>query len=264
MTDEAETPPTVDTSALVEQLRARVEQRKRDGVYPAELVEDLEGHFRRVTSNRAGPDVHTVQVLIDQLQHAAHFSTTRIALDSGVPGGAKLHGLVAKAVSRQTLGILAQLQQFADAVVAALRVVLAEVDGPQSHVHSELVGQIDALFEHVAALERRVRAADGPIRLGDPAEELRGCEPVLVVEADPVARLEAVPDGSLGGLALIGVVEDLTPKQAGDLARTARNKLRPGGRVVVEAASPPIHPAYLRSLLEEAGFGSQDYAIAIR
>lgn len=264
MTDEAETAPTVDASALVEQLRARVEQRKRDGMYPAELVEDLEGHFRRVTSNRAGPDVHSVQVLIDRLHHAANFSTTRIALDSGVPGGAKLHGLVAKAVSRQTVGILAQMQQFADAVTAALRVVLAEIDGPQSHVHSELIGQIDALFEHVAALERSANAADGPVLLRDPAEELRGCDPVLVVESDPVARLEPVPDSSLGGLALVGVFEDLTPKQAAGLARTARTKLRPGGRVVVEAASPPIHPAYLRSLLEEAGFGSQDYAIAIR
>jgi hypothetical protein len=264
MSDEAGTPPTVDTSALVEQLRARVEQRKRDGDYPADLVEDLEGHFRRVTSNRAGPDVHSVQLRIDQLQHAANFSTTRIALDSGMPGGAKLHGLVAKAVSRQTVGILAQMQQFADAAVAALRVVLAEVDGPQSHVHAELVGQIDALFEHVAALERRVSAADGPVRLADPAEELRGCEPVLVIDDNPVARLEAVPDGSLGGLALIGAIEDLTPKQAADLARIARSKLRADGKVVLEEASPPIHPAYLRSLLEEAGFGSQDYAIAIR
>lgn len=264
MTDEAESVPTADTSALVEQLRARVEQRKQDGEYPAELVEDLEGHFRRVTSNRTGPDVHSMQVRIDQLQHASHFSTTRIPLDSGMPGGAKFHGAVAKAVSRQTLGILAQMQQFADAVVAALRVVLAEVDGPQSHVHAELIGQIDALFEHVAALERRVNAADRPVRLADPAEELRGCEPVLVVEDDPVARLEAVPDGSLGGIALIGVIEDLTPKQAAGLARTARNKLRPGGRVVLEEASPPIHPAYLRSLLEEAGFAPQDYAIAIR
>lgn len=244
----------VDVEALVDEIRARVEQRKRDGQYPAELVEDLDWHFRRVTDHRGGPDLHMLRVRVDQLEHVANFSSDRIPLQSGMPGGAKLHGAVAKVVSRQTNGILMQMQQFADAVVAALRLVLAETEGPHSHVHADLISRIDALFEHVAAWER---GADNRTR----AEVLQGCEPMLVVDGDPFVSLDGVLDGSLGGIALVGVVEHLTPQQAAELCRTVRAKLRPGGRVVLEGASPPLHPAYLRSLLEEAGFAPGDFAV---
>lgn len=248
----------VDIEGLVDEIRARVEQRKRDGQYPAEVVQHLNSHFRRVTDHRAGPDLHMLRVKVDQLEHVANFSPTRIPLESGMPGGSKLHGVVAKVVSRQTNGILMQMQEFADAVVAALRIVLAETEGPHSHVHADLIGRIDALFEHAAAWERGVDNRDR-------AEVLQGCEPVLVVDGDPLESLEAVVDGSLGGIALVGVIEHLTPRQAAELCRTARAKLRPGGRVVVEGASPPLHPAYVRSLLEEAGFAPRDYAvIAVR
>lgn len=89
---------------------------------------------------------------------------------------------------------------------------------------------------------------------------------------DAASALAAVPDGSLGAVALIQVVEHLTGQQLVDLLPLLASKLRPGGMAVVEtvnALSPyvftqsfyldpthgnPVHPAYLEFLFSKAGF----------
>ena len=148
MTDE---PPVDD---LVGEIQARVEQRRRDGEYPPELTDDLRQHFERVRGNRPVSDLEALRRQLDALDALASFSPDRIALESGMPGGERLHAAVAKIVSRQTQGILEQVQQFGDAVREALRTVLLELEDPHGHVHDDLLGQVDALHERVAQLER--------------------------------------------------------------------------------------------------------------
>jgi hypothetical protein len=93
-----------------------------------------------------------------------------------------------------------------------------------------------------------------------------------VAQSGAVEYLESVPDGSLGGIVMIQVIEHLTPQHVVDVVKVAADKLRAGGRAVVETVNPtslytyahafwvdpthtrPVHPNFLRFLFEEAGF----------
>jgi hypothetical protein len=97
----------------------------------------------------------------------------------------------------------------------------------------------------------------------------------LHVEADDGnTYLRSIPDASLGGLALIQVIEHLTAQDLVDLVAVAAHKVRPGGKVIMETVNPqslyvfarsfyldpthvrPVHPAYLEFLFREAGFST--------
>ena len=76
----------------------------------------------------------------------------------------------------------------------------------------------------------------------------------------------------MGGLVTIQVVEHLSAQQVADFVRLAADKLRPGGKAIVETVNPqslyvfahsfyvdpthvhPVHPGYLAFLFREAGF----------
>ena len=93
-----------------------------------------------------------------------------------------------------------------------------------------------------------------------------------VAEGDGLAFLEALPDGTLGGLFASQVVEHLQPHQLQQLLDLAFHKLRPGARVVLETINPacwyaffesyirdithqrPLHPDTLKFLLQAGGF----------
>jgi len=122
--------------------------------------------------------------------------------------------------------------------------------------------------------------------LGDVGVEARGIEsvPALVESARSrgltadvgraVEYLRELDDASLGGLVMIQVIEHLSPQHVIDVVRLAGEKVRPGGRVIVETVNPtslytyahafwvdpdhvrPVHPAYLGFLFAEAGFAS--------
>ena len=95
-----------------------------------------------------------------------------------------------------------------------------------------------------------------------------------VDHADAVGWLRRAEDASLGGIALIQVIEHLSPQEVVDLVALAHRKVRSGGRVLVETLNPqslyiyarafyadpthdnPVHPAYLEFLFREAGFSN--------
>ncbi|HEX4539301.1 MAG TPA: methyltransferase domain-containing protein [Acidimicrobiales bacterium] len=105
------------------------------------------------------------------------------------------------------------------------------------------------------------------------AEEGRG-RGLAVEQGDGLAHLATLVDGALGSIVLIQVIEHLTAQEAADLALLARDKLRPGGKLLIETVNPqslyvfahpfyvdptherPVHPAYLEFLFREAGFES--------
>src|SRR5262249_39506371 len=150
-------------------------------------------------------------------------------------------------------------------------------------------------------------------RYRDPAARFRDCSPVLDmgfgrseflrllaelgvdargIEVDPelvewarlhgldvetgraVEYLETLEDATLGGLVMIQVIEHLSPQHVIDVVRLASEKVRPGGKVVMETVNPtslytyahafwvdpdhvrPVHPHYLGFLFTEAGFAS--------
>jgi SAM-dependent methyltransferase len=93
-----------------------------------------------------------------------------------------------------------------------------------------------------------------------------------VAEADLLGYLGALPDGALGGLIAIQVVEHLEPAYLMRALDLAYHKLRPGARIVLETINPacwfaffasyirdlthvrPIHPETLQYLLTASGF----------
>ena len=92
-----------------------------------------------------------------------------------------------------------------------------------------------------------------------------------VEQADVVAYLEALDDGSLGGIFAAQVVEHLPPGALVRLLELAASKLRPGGLFVAETINPlsplalrsyfadlthaqPLVPETLALLAEQAGF----------
>jgi SAM-dependent methyltransferase len=344
-------PASVD--ALVEQLRARVEARRQSGEYPPGLEQDLDAHFRHVAAERRGPS--TLRGHLDALRDASAFAAERITTASRVRAGAVYHRLVARAVSRQTQGVLAQVSEFAAEVQRTLEAIVEPLEAlgigsaapgvskQLEALHAVVVEQQRALNAQRADLleviERRSRAShpveaepesfepwyenerfesafrgsrrDLLARYRDLAERFVGCEPVLDigfgrgellellgtlevdargVESDPLlvklavdqgldallddgnTYLRTVADQSLGGLALIHVVEHLSAQQLLDLVALAARKLRPGGRMIMETVNPqslyvyahsfyldpthvrPVHPGYLEFLLREAGF----------
>jgi SAM-dependent methyltransferase len=351
--DEEQRPlgPT-DLDDLLETLRRRVHERREAGDYPPGLELNLETHFRRIVETRPGPDRSRFEAKLDRLAAFSTFSAERIPTASNVPGGAAVHRVVAKATTRQTRGILEQLQQFATAVRDVLE-ELADPDAPsQDHQHPDLMGMVDVLVERVASYERApVASAAGLADLHRRIEELERREarrqfrpwfprtrfiealggswdelreryrdlagrlvdsgPVLDVgcgrgellsvlqemgveasgtELDAVAAEEArarglaveqgdgldhlagLDDGTLGAIVLIQMIEHLTPHDVVALVLMARDKLRPGGRLVIETANPQslygvartsfvdpaldqqVHPAYLEFVCREAGF----------
>ena len=344
--------PAPDVAALVDQLRATVESRRKEGRYPAGLEEDLEAHFRRIASHRATPDLSDVEGAVERVSALPGLSTERIPTASELPGGAALHRALARLTDRQIQGVLGQVQQHLHALQEAVAVLAAAMRRPNTHLHPDLVGQVDALQERLTALERQPAASAGglaeigrrlerleaaeerrrfrpPFSWADFEAEFRGtadeisaryadlvarladAAPVLDigcgrgellqllaaagvgargVELDPeLARqatergldvetgdgleiLGSAPDGSLGGLVLIQVVEHLLPQQVVELVGLAADKVRRGGKVVIETPNPqslyvfarafyldpthraPVHPAYLRFLFQKAGF----------
>jgi SAM-dependent methyltransferase len=343
--------PSVD--ALIAALRERVEQRRQDGSYPPGLEQDLDAHFRQVRAARRG--ALSLREHLDALRESSAFSAERISASSRIAVGSWLHRVVARAVHRQTQGILEQVQQFAAAVqdtIEAMVEPLEAVAGPASGstisqqvetLHAVVVEQRRAMnaqrSDLIRIIERRVRGArpvdsdDTPFRpwyeserfeaafrgsrrdllsrYRDLAERLVGCDPVVDigfgrgellellsalgveargVESDPLLvelvreqgldvvlddgnrYLRTIDDGSIGGLALIQVIEHLTAQDLVDLVALAARKVRPGGRVIMETVNPqslyvfarsfyldpthvrPVHPGYLEFLFREAGF----------
>ena len=86
--------------------------------------------------------------------------------------------------------------------------------------------------------------------------------------------LQGLPDESLGGLIAVQVIEHLEPAYLTQMLALAFDKVRPGGRIVLETINPacwvaffesfirdlthvkPIHPETLQYLLQASGFSN--------
>ena len=97
-----------------------------------------------------------------------------------------------------------------------------------------------------------------------------------VVQGDGLAYLDALPDGSLGAITAIHVIEHLVFADLCRFLDLAAAKLRPGGVLVCETPNPtalivlghsyildpthkwPLHPSLMTFLCERAGFADVD------
>jgi O-antigen chain-terminating methyltransferase len=95
---------------------------------------------------------------------------------------------------------------------------------------------------------------------------------LAVLEGDALEHLKTLPDGSLGGIFSSQVIEHLAPEYLRGLVRESLRVLRVGGVLLMETINPlslfalsriffldpshrqPLHPEYLRYLLDGCGF----------
>jgi SAM-dependent methyltransferase len=154
--DPSQPPPNVapNVDELIAQLRAKVEERRAAGEYPAELEADMAAHFRRISSHRMAPNLDELETALDRLRTLLDFRAENIPVESRLPGGSGLHKTMAKLQARQITGALQQVQEFGAGVVQALNLITAALENPNSHVHGDLVGQIDATVDRVSRYER--------------------------------------------------------------------------------------------------------------
>jgi hypothetical protein len=153
-----------DVDALVAELRAKVEERRRSGQYPPGLEEDLGAHFQRLLARRLEPPRPVdLRGPLARIEEALPLRRDRIPLDSQVPGGAVLHKSVAKLVARQTQGVVEQVQAFAEPVRQAIEALVIAVEDLTREVREELTAQVAAVVERQAAQERAaaLQAAGG-------------------------------------------------------------------------------------------------------
>lgn len=153
-----------DVDALVAQLQAKVEERRRSGFYPPGLEEDMALHTRRMIHHHTRPQPD-LRANLRQVEAALPFDAGRIPAVSGVPGGELIHKTVAKITSRQTQGALAEVEAFARPVRDALVAIVDTLEGLMESVR----GEIDALYERQAVQERALAAATGLAPDGGPA-----------------------------------------------------------------------------------------------
>ncbi len=147
-------PAAPDVDELVARLKQKVEERRQAGQYPPGLEHDLDAHFRRVAAFRSDGYLDELRARTARLDWGVGFDPARIRYESRVPGGRMLHRTVGKVVSRQTQGILEQVQELTDAVREAVRGITAALEDPRGHRHHDLSGQLDAVLERLAAYER--------------------------------------------------------------------------------------------------------------
>lgn len=337
-------------------LKERLEERKRSGLYPRDMLEQLDAYGREVAPSLAPPPDHVAPLrpVADRilgLRFGVDYET-----GSRVPGGGKIHELMAKAQARQAQKIVDQLNDLTAIVAEAIDGIVTALEHPSAHEHHDIDnhlaalrtrqrelddaarravsteilvrlerleeaerargfrpffansafeerfrGSQDLLLEHYAPLADRL---EGPVLdlgcgqgfllrlLAERGIEARGveldeelaakaaAEGLDVVHGDGLAALEATPDGSLGAVVLLQVVEHLSAQQLCDLVLLAATKLRPLGTLAVETVNPeslyvyahafyldpthstPVHPLYMRFLCEQAGFSFVDVELA--
>lgn len=338
MTDEATS--FDDVLAL---LAERIEQRRADGTYPADLEEQLAEHYDQIVSARASLRLDAageLEARLDDVRRAANFEPRPAPLESRVPGGRVAHRALAPFVVRHANELRRQMGEYASTVTRALEEVREfeyEVIQTLQRV-DDVIRRNDRMYGTLLAVEQRVMELAGALsaptfrpwyssdafeaafrgsreelldRYRDLVDELASSAPVLDlgcgrgeilellgelgveargVELDPdlvamctgrgldvwhgdgLTELADQPDGSLGGIVLIQVIEHLGPQQIAELVPLAARKLRTGGRLVVETPNPLslfvfshsfyldpthlrlVHPFYLEFLCREAGF----------
>jgi 2-polyprenyl-3-methyl-5-hydroxy-6-metoxy-1,4-benzoquinol methylase len=165
----------------------------------------------------------------------------------------------------------------------------------QDHFTASFRGGSDDLRARYTELAKELIGCDPVVDLGfgrgefmellaELGVEARGVEPdeQLVLSARSrgldveqglaVEYLRNIEPGSLGGIVMIQVIEHLSPQHVIDFVELAADKLRPGGKVVLETVNPaslytyahafwvdpdhvrPVHPRFLEFLFREAGF----------
>jgi hypothetical protein len=147
-----DTTPPEDLDAVMTVVRQRVAAKRAAGEYPADLEERLSGHFDRIRLLRADEDhLEPVRLALEELERRTQFSLAHNT-SSRNPLGERYHRLMADAVTRQVEPLVGQVRAYVDQLREVFRALIDRLDDPGSHVHADLLGQIDAALDRLGQL----------------------------------------------------------------------------------------------------------------
>lgn len=151
-----QTPPSLEQ--LLVTLRERVEQRRQSGQYPPGLEAEMESHFQRITGRPPTP-AFVLAELEQAVAELGRFEYVRdpLPLHSRVPGGAAMHKIVAKGVSRQIQGVLQQTQAQSRAVARTIALMSTATNLLAETYDKRVLQQLDDLQVRLAEENRRVQ-----------------------------------------------------------------------------------------------------------
>lgn len=276
----------LSTAEIEQVLRVRAERRRATGQFPPDLAAEATALIKRtVRAARAfdpGPD--------DEL------ATLLAELDPGPATD------VTRLLARRVAELEQELFGSRDLIARVERLEAAEQDrGFRPWYSSEAFearfrGARAQLVERMVPLAAHFVGMNGPVLdLGCGRGELlevlqsigadaygvevdEGCVRSCVdrglraTGGDGITHLRSVAPASLGGLAMVQVIEHFSPQGQLDVLAAAAAAVAPGGRMLIETVNPlslyvyghalyldpthtrPVHPLYLQFLAEQAGF----------
>jgi SAM-dependent methyltransferase len=181
----------MDTAQVLEELRARVAERKAAGHYPDDLPDRMAAHFDALLRRRGNlSEPSHDQRLEDALssaREAGRIALDRIPTTSRVPGGAVVHRTLRKATARETRGVVQQVRQSNDAVRGVLEALIARVRELENGTTVELSGIDQRLAESTASL-RRVEERGGRLT-ADAAVQRARTDALEAASTDAMRRL---------------------------------------------------------------------------
>jgi hypothetical protein len=152
-------PPTEGTELerALAALDQRVAAKRAAGEYPPGLEQQLERHFAELIRELREPalDLGPLRSAVGRT-HAHAFRPDQISHSSRLPVGTAVHATVAKAVSRQTIGVLQQSQDFADAVKEALTRVVEALEARDRRDRREVRDALNAVVDRLSVLDELV------------------------------------------------------------------------------------------------------------
>lgn len=124
-------------------------------MYPDGLEEALQSDFARQL-RRPDPRERIVHLRneLERLRSSARLDRSAVPTDSSIPGGSAAHKAVGKAVGRQIGGLYDQLNEFIDDLLPVIGHVVDGLQDPRSHIHDDLVQELDTVQDRVAELQR--------------------------------------------------------------------------------------------------------------
>lgn len=145
----------VDLDQVLEEVRAAAAHARSSGVYPEGLEEALQSDFARQL-RRPDPRDRIVHLRneLQRLHSAAHLERAAVETTSSVPGGSAAHKAVGKVVGRQINSLYDQMNDFTAELLPVIGHVVDGLQDPRSHIHDDLVQELDSVQDRVAELQR--------------------------------------------------------------------------------------------------------------
>ncbi len=169
--------PTVDLERLVEELKQRLEERRRSGMYPPGLEEQMDEHARQFAAHRIEqpdpmPRLREAVVYVGETR-----GIHRVDADpaSAKPLVSQVIQAIEKVQRRELDPVIQQIWTFAAAVTETFERSMTVLEQPP-HDYTAVLEQLDAILERISALEAGAALGGALGSLIDRVERLEAAE----------------------------------------------------------------------------------------